>query len=117
MKTILEVFTFLFQRVKAWENEFGRVPSISFIFTGSKMARILMVYYTRFGKVNVNTAQWIEVGSHAGRSLIQILDNTMYCTYMSVRYVKTLVFGKTIIVLNCKKHMLLVCFELGSCTF
>jgi len=40
LKTILEVFTFLFQRAKAWEHEFGRVPSISFIFTDSKMARI-----------------------------------------------------------------------------
>ena len=40
LKTILEVFTSWFQRAKAWELEFGRVPSISFIFTGSKMARI-----------------------------------------------------------------------------
>jgi len=40
LKTILEVFTFLFQRAKAVEHEFGRVPSISSIFTGSKMARI-----------------------------------------------------------------------------
>jgi len=46
MKTILDVFTSWFQRAKAWEHEFGRVPSISFIFTGSKMARISMVYYT-----------------------------------------------------------------------
>jgi len=40
LKIILEVFTFLFQRAKALEHEFGRVPSISSIFTGSKMARI-----------------------------------------------------------------------------
>jgi len=40
LKTILEVFTSWFQRAKAWEHEFGRVPSISFIFTGSKIARI-----------------------------------------------------------------------------
>ena len=45
-ETILEVFTSWFQRAKAWEHEFGHVPSISFIFTGSKMARISMIYYT-----------------------------------------------------------------------
>ena len=39
-KPILEDFTSWFQGAKAWEHEFGRVPSISFIFTGSKMARI-----------------------------------------------------------------------------
>jgi len=50
LKTILEVFTSWFQQEKAWEHEFGLVPSISFIFTGtfiftgSKMARIAFVY-------------------------------------------------------------------------
>jgi len=45
LKTILEVVTSLFQRAKAWEHEFGRVSSISFIFTGSKMAGIAWVYF------------------------------------------------------------------------
>ena len=49
LKTILEVFTSWFQRVKAWEHEFGRVPSISFISTGSKMAWICKgIYYKYF---------------------------------------------------------------------
>ena len=42
LKPILEDFTSWFQRTKAWEHEVGRVPSISFIFTGSKMARICL---------------------------------------------------------------------------
>jgi len=37
------------------------------------MARIWMVYYTRFGNVNVNTAPWTEVGSHTGKTLVRIL--------------------------------------------
>ena len=46
LKTILEDFTSRFQRAIAWEHEFGRVPSISIIFTGSKMARICkFIYY------------------------------------------------------------------------
>ena len=45
LKTIFDVLTFWFQRAKAWEHEFGRVPSISFIFTGSKIARICKVGY------------------------------------------------------------------------
>ena len=49
LKTILEVFTSWFQRAKALEHKFGRVPSISFIFTGSKMARICKgIYYKYF---------------------------------------------------------------------
>jgi len=40
LKTILEVLTSSFQRAKAWENEFGRVPLVSFIFISSKMDRI-----------------------------------------------------------------------------
>jgi len=49
LKTVLEVFTFLFQRAKAWEHDFGRVPSISCIFTGSKIARICKgIYYKSF---------------------------------------------------------------------
>jgi len=44
-KPILEDFTSWFQRAKAWEHEFGCVPSISFTFTGSKMARICKVIY------------------------------------------------------------------------
>jgi len=48
LKTILEDFTSWFQRAKAWEHEFGRVPSISFIFTGSKMARICKVIYYQY---------------------------------------------------------------------
>jgi len=47
-KTILEDFTSEFQRAKAWEHNFGRVPSISFIFTGSKMARICKVIYYQY---------------------------------------------------------------------
>ena len=35
LKPILEDLTSWSQRAKAWEHEFGRVPSISFIFTGS----------------------------------------------------------------------------------
>ena len=56
LKTILEYFTSWFQRAKAWEHEFGRVPSISFICTGSKMARICRgIYYKYFRIVyNVN---------------------------------------------------------------
>jgi len=45
LKTILEDFTSWFQRAKAWDHEFGRVPSISFFFTGIKMARICQVIY------------------------------------------------------------------------
>ena len=48
LKTILEDFTSRFQRAKAWEHEFGRVPSISFIFTGSKMAGICKVMYYQY---------------------------------------------------------------------
>jgi len=45
LKPFLEDFTFWFQRAKAW---FGRVPSISFIFTGRKMARICKVRYYQY---------------------------------------------------------------------
>jgi len=45
LKPILEDFTSWFQQARAWEHEFGRVPSISFIFTGSKMARICKFRY------------------------------------------------------------------------
>ena len=56
-KTILEDFTSEFQRAKAWEHNFGRVPSISFIFTGSKMARISkFIYYQYLYMYNVKLA-------------------------------------------------------------
>jgi len=48
LKPILEGFTSWFQRAKAWEHEFGRVPSISFMFTGSKMARICKDRYYQY---------------------------------------------------------------------
>jgi len=60
----LEVFTFWFQRAKAWEHEFGRVPSISFIFTGSKMARICKsIYYKYFEWLQCQISS-IDRGSH-----------------------------------------------------
>ena len=76
LKTILEVFTSLFQLAKAWEHEFGRVTSISFIFTGSKIARICKgIYYKYFeqaprqassmvrGSAPSSTGSWVHFQS------------------------------------------------------
>ena len=83
LKTILEVFTSWFQRAKAWEHEFGRVPSISFIFTGSKMARIAWVYYADIWCDIKSSPQWSGVCSLIGRLRVRILAVAFGMTYFT----------------------------------
>jgi len=71
LRTILEVFTSWFQRAKAMEHEFGCVPSISSIFTGSKMAGICQGMNTNILKnYNVKVVQWSEDLFFSSRSWV-----------------------------------------------
>ena len=60
LKTIIEVSTSSFQRAKTWEDEFGRVTSISFIFTGSKMDRICKMMMIAFITIKSSLVPLIE---------------------------------------------------------
>jgi len=65
----------------AWEHKFGHVPSISFIFTGSKMARIAWVYYADISpNIHVITAQWIEVCFFSAGSRDGFMPGTFFIT-------------------------------------
>jgi len=80
LKTILEVLTSWFQRAKAWEHEFGGVPSISFIFTGSKMARICKgIKYKYFERIECQISSWTEDRSLISRSCIHAWSGFLFC--------------------------------------
>ena len=84
LKPILEDFTFLFQRAKALEQEFGRVPSISSIFTGSKMARICKgTYYKYFMTLQCQVSSLVRgfAPSSVGPGFISSRDFSV-TTYM-----------------------------------
>jgi len=99
LKTVLEVLTSSIQR----ENEFGCVPSISFIFTGSKMDRICKgVNYKYFDILQCQIAQWTEERSVISRSCVharsKVLCCDIYTTPVDVFYrARTILLEKTLI--------------------
>jgi len=83
LKTILEVLTSSFQRAKTWEHEFGRVPSISFIFTSSKMDKICKgINYKYFDNLQCQISsmdrgapchQWVQRSRPLGGSMLRYI--------------------------------------------
>ena len=102
LKTILEVSTSSFQRAKTWEYEFGRVTSILFIFTGSKMDTICKgINYKYFDKLPCQISSTDRGASVISRSCVHarsgVLCCDIYTTPLNALYqARTIILGKTL---------------------